>query len=78
MARRSHHGRRDDPVDLLRGTAALGLRRVVWASSETTLGLSFADEAPRYAPVDEDFGMVPYEAFLSGTPVITTRDSGGQ
>jgi len=30
-----------------------------------------------YAPVDEDFGMVPYEAFLSEKPVITTRDSGG-
>jgi glycosyltransferase involved in cell wall biosynthesis len=30
-----------------------------------------------YAPVDEDFGMVPYEAFLSGKPVITAADSGG-
>jgi glycosyltransferase involved in cell wall biosynthesis len=30
-----------------------------------------------YAPVDEDFGMVPYEAFLSGKPVITADDSGG-
>jgi glycosyltransferase involved in cell wall biosynthesis len=30
-----------------------------------------------YAPVDEDFGMVPYEAFLSGKPVVTTRDAGG-
>ena len=46
--------------------AKLGLRRVVWASSETTLGIPFGatpeDErfmetegvAPRYAPVDED------------------------
>ena len=25
-----------------------------------------------YAPVDEDFGMVPYEAFLSSKPVVTT------
>jgi glycosyltransferase involved in cell wall biosynthesis len=30
-----------------------------------------------YAPVDEDFGMVPYEAFLAGKPVVTTTDSGG-
>jgi glycosyltransferase involved in cell wall biosynthesis len=30
-----------------------------------------------YAPVDEDFGMVPYEAFLSEKPVITTTDAGG-
>ncbi|HEY2443721.1 MAG TPA: NAD(P)-dependent oxidoreductase [Streptosporangiaceae bacterium] len=33
--------------------AHLDLARVVWASSETTLGLPF-DEPPRYAPVDED------------------------
>jgi glycosyltransferase involved in cell wall biosynthesis len=30
-----------------------------------------------YAPVDEDFGMVPYEAFLAGKPVVTTTDAGG-
>src|SRR5215813_2280443 len=30
-----------------------GVARVVWASSETTLGLPF-DVPPRYAPVDED------------------------
>jgi glycosyltransferase involved in cell wall biosynthesis len=30
-----------------------------------------------YAPIDEDFGMGPYEAFLSGKPVITAADSGG-
>lgn len=30
-----------------------------------------------YAPVDEDFGMGPYEAFLSGKPVITATDAGG-
>jgi glycosyltransferase involved in cell wall biosynthesis len=30
-----------------------------------------------YAPVDEDFGMGPYEAFLSEKPVITTTDAGG-
>jgi glycosyltransferase involved in cell wall biosynthesis len=27
--------------------------------------------------VDEDFGMVPYEAFLSEKPVVTTTDAGG-
>ena len=32
--------------------AHLGIRRVVWASSETTLGLPF-ERAPDYAPVDE-------------------------
>jgi glycosyltransferase involved in cell wall biosynthesis len=30
-----------------------------------------------YAPVDEDFGYVPFEAFLAERPVVTTRDAGG-
>lgn len=38
--------------------ANAGLTRVVWASSETTLGLPF-DIPPRYAPVDEDHYPVP-------------------
>ena len=29
-----------------------------------------------YAPIDEDLGLVPYEAFLE-KPVVTTRDAGG-
>jgi nucleoside-diphosphate-sugar epimerase len=33
--------------------ARLGLKRIVWASSETTLGLPF-DQPPDYAPVDEE------------------------
>jgi nucleoside-diphosphate-sugar epimerase len=33
--------------------ARLGIARVVWASSETTLGLPF-DRPPDYAPVDEE------------------------
>ena len=35
-----------------------GLERVVWASSETTLGLPF-DTPPRYLPVDEDHYPFP-------------------
>jgi nucleoside-diphosphate-sugar epimerase len=38
--------------------ARLGLRRVVWASSETTLGLDF-DVPPRYAPLDEEHYPYP-------------------
>jgi glycosyltransferase involved in cell wall biosynthesis len=30
-----------------------------------------------YAPVDEDYGMVPLEAFLAEKPVLTTTDAGG-
>ncbi len=42
--------------------AQLRLGRVVWASSETTLGLPF-DEPPRYAPVDEDHYPLPTSTY---------------
>ena len=57
--------------NVFHAAAALGLSRVVWASSETTLGLPFGANAeqipfleagglpPRYAPVDEEHYPVP-------------------
>jgi glycosyltransferase involved in cell wall biosynthesis len=30
-----------------------------------------------YAPIDEDYGLVPYEAFMAFKPVVTTLDAGG-
>ena len=36
-----------------------GLERIVWASSETLIGLPFEHEAPRYAPIDEDHPRLP-------------------
>ena len=42
----------------------LGLRRVVWASSETTLGLAFTPDAPPlYAPVDEQHSPYPTSTY---------------
>jgi len=46
-------------------------------SAERLAELYATCSAVYYAPVDEDFGMGPYEAFLSGKPVITTTDAGG-
>lgn len=41
-----------------------GVRRIVWASSETTLGLPFGpDNPPAYAPVDEDHPMRPESGY---------------
>jgi nucleoside-diphosphate-sugar epimerase len=40
----------------------LGLRRVVWASSETTLGLPF-DRPPDYAPIDEQHELRPESSY---------------
>ena len=55
--------------NIFHAAAALGLSKVVWASSETTLGLPFGGgreqvpggigEPPRYVPVDEDHFPVP-------------------
>jgi nucleoside-diphosphate-sugar epimerase len=55
--------------NVFHAAAALGLTRVVWASSETTLGLAFGGGreqvpggegvAPRYAPVDEAHFPLP-------------------
>ena len=42
--------------------ARLGLERVVWASSETTLGLPF-DTPPDYAPVDEEHELRPESSY---------------
>jgi nucleoside-diphosphate-sugar epimerase len=48
--------------NVFHAAASCGLSRVVWASSETTLGLPFTTRnglPPRYAPVDEDHYPVP-------------------
>jgi nucleoside-diphosphate-sugar epimerase len=37
----------------------LGMERVVWASSETLIGIPFEREQPRYAPIDEDHPRIP-------------------
>jgi nucleoside-diphosphate-sugar epimerase len=39
--------------------ATLGLERVVWASSETVLGLPFERPQPSYAPIDEEHEPLP-------------------
>ncbi len=58
---------------------SLGSRvRFMGSVDETELAGWYARcDSVFYAPVDEDFGMVPYEAFLSSKPVITTTDAGG-
>jgi glycosyltransferase involved in cell wall biosynthesis len=46
-------------------------------SDEALADLYARCRAVYYAPVNEDYGLVPYEAFLSDKPVITTTDAGG-
>src|SRR5919197_5046369 len=70
--------------------ARLGLQRVVWASSETTLGLPF-DQPPDYAPIDERHPLRPESSYAlskilgeemarqfsrwSGIPIVALRFS---
>mgnify|MGYP000143712999 CR=1 FL=1 len=44
--------------NVFRAATHLGLKRIVWASSETTLGLPF-DTPPVYAPIDEEAPVRP-------------------
>lgn len=45
--------------------ARLGIGRVVWASSETILGLPFA-EPPQFAPIDEKHPLLPNWSYALG------------
>ena len=69
----------------------LGLKRVVWASSETILGLPFDREQPAYAPIDEEHPAFPESSYAiskllseelarqlhrwTGTPFVALRFS---
>jgi nucleoside-diphosphate-sugar epimerase len=44
--------------NIFSAAARLGINRVVWASSETILGLPF-DHPPEFAPIDEDHPDLP-------------------
>jgi glycosyltransferase involved in cell wall biosynthesis len=57
---------------------ANGRARFTGRISEQELADLYARcRAVYYAPFDEDFGMVPFEAFLAEKPVVTTTDAGG-
>jgi nucleoside-diphosphate-sugar epimerase len=68
--------------NVFHAAAALGLDKVVWASSETTLGLLFGHppeqfpggtgQAPRYVPVDEDHFPVPNTTYALSKVVSET------
>jgi len=66
---------------LERMTAELGLdgrvRFLGRVSEETLTDLYATCRAVYYAPMDEDFGMVPIEAHRACKPVVTATDSGG-
>jgi len=74
-------GRGPQLENLKRQAERLGLAdRIHFAGfvpEEDLLELYAGAFAVLYAPVDEDYGYVTVEAFLSGKPVVTCHDSGG-
>lgn len=67
--------------ELRRQIARLGLEDRVellgFVGTEELLALYAGCRAAYYAPLNEDYGYVTVEAFLSRKPVVTTRDAGG-
>lgn len=61
--------------------ARLGLEgrveKLGFVSADELVDLYARCRAAYYAPLNEDYGYVTVEAFLSGKPVVTTRDAGG-
>lgn len=51
--------------NVFRAAQVLGIRNVVWASSETVLGLPF-DVPPPYVPVDEEYPPAPQSTYSLG------------
>ena len=74
-------GRGPQQENLERQVERLGLsdriRFTGFVPEEDLLSLYADAFAVVYAPVDEDYGYVTVEAFLSGKPVVTCKDSGG-
>ena len=48
-----------------------------FVSPDELIALYGSCRAAYYAPLNEDYGYVTVEAFLSGKPVVTTTDAGG-
>jgi len=53
----------DSTYNVFQAAATLGMQRVVWASSETVLGLPFEREQPDYAPIDEQQSPFPESSY---------------
>ncbi|HVU10397.1 MAG TPA: NAD(P)-dependent oxidoreductase [Phototrophicaceae bacterium] len=49
--------------NVFQAALTLGLKRVVWTSSETTLGLPFDRQKPHYAPIDEEAPLYPESSY---------------
>jgi nucleoside-diphosphate-sugar epimerase len=56
-------GNTGSTYNIFNAATTLGLQRVVWASSETVLGLPFQRQKPHYAPIDEEQPTYPESSY---------------
>jgi nucleoside-diphosphate-sugar epimerase len=57
------YGNTMSTYNIFNAATKLGIKRVVWASSETTLGLPFTDPPPEFAPIDETHTLYPNSSY---------------
>ncbi len=62
--------------NVLEAAVKLGIPKVIFASSETTYGVCFADGEvrPEYVPVDEDHPTVPHDSYAMSKVVNEATD----
>jgi nucleoside-diphosphate-sugar epimerase len=57
--------------NVLEASVKTGIRKVIFASSETTYGICFAEgeKKPEYIPVDEQHPTVPHDSYAASKVV---------
>jgi nucleoside-diphosphate-sugar epimerase len=56
-------------INVFHAARAAGIRNVVWASSETLLGIPMGEHQPPYLPVDEEFPVRPQSSYSLGKAI---------
>ncbi|KQO62665.1 NAD-dependent epimerase/dehydratase family protein [Curtobacterium sp. Leaf261] len=56
-------------INVFHAARAARIQNVVWASSETLLGIPMGEHHPPYIPVDEDFAVRPKSSYSLGKAV---------
>ncbi len=56
-------------INVFHAARQAGIKNVVWASSETLLGIPMGEHHPPYLPVDEEFPVRPQSSYSLGKAV---------
>jgi nucleoside-diphosphate-sugar epimerase len=65
------------PYNVMAAAIKFGIKKIIFASSETTYGVCFADgeRKPEYIPIDEEHPVVPEDSYAMSKVVneVTAR-----